>query len=435
MNKKYILKNCIIASSGFFLPDGEILINNNKIEEVGQSGSIKINSNEKIKEYNLGGRLVIPGILNPHSHLYSSLSVGLSPLGANDDFMGVLSNFWWPLDAAMDEESVYYSAMSGILNAIKHGVTCIVDHHASMNYVNGSLDVIKKAFSLTGLKGILCFETSNRKSNSNVSGHIAENISFAQSHFSDGNIKGMVGLHANLTLSDEDLLQVSKAVNEKQDKLSIHIHCGEAKDDYKFCIEKGYKGPVDRLNNFNLIGKNSILAHCVHVSDKDMEIINEIEPWVVFNSESNANNRVGKAKRDNFHRYLIGTDGMSFDMVSSFRSHYLLGKGLSEDFAKLQNVFFDWPEIFLKNYFPNTGKIQKGMDADIAVLDYVPQTSILSENLVGHLIFGAKGGNAYMTISNGNILYMDGKITFTSEESLIKDIKKAAKELHRRYYG
>ncbi|MDC7126935.1 MAG: amidohydrolase family protein [Spirochaetales bacterium] len=435
MSKPVILKNCIIASYDVFINNGEILIESGKIKKLDKSGNISKKYTDNATIYDLKGRLVLPGFVNAHSHLYSSLSKGLSPVGPNNTFHNVLSNFWWPLDAALDEESVYYSAMSGLLDAVKHGVTCVFDHHASMNYVDNSLETIEHTFNEIGIKGVLCFETSNRKSNTNFEKHIEENITFAENHINNEQIKGMFGLHANLTLSDKELSQISDTISNFSEPIPIHIHCGEAEDDLKYCKESGYEGPVDRLNKFNLLTSKSLLAHCVHISKTDKDIINNIQPWIVLNSESNANNRVGKVNRESFDKYLLGTDGMSFDMISSFRSHYLLGKGLSEDFTELYNLLFNWQNQFANLFFNSIGHFKEGFDADIAVLDYIPETEINADNLIGHLIFGAKGGNVFMTISNGKILYHNGNFTFLSEETIKNEIREAATRLHRRYYG
>ena len=435
MTGRYLLQNAVIADSRSFFGCGEVLVSGGKIEAIGNCGELETDPESKTVKYDLGGRILLPGLVNPHAHLYSSLSPGLSPKGPLDSFTDILTNFWWPLDAVMDEESVYYSALSGILDAVKHGVTCIFDHHASMNYVGGSLQMIEKAFNLAGIKGVLCFETSNRTSGSPVSSHLKENLDFIASHRENSRIKGMLGLHANLTLTNSILAQISELAADIGDDVPIHIHCGEDKSDLDFCQAAGFHGPVDRLSKYGLITPDSILAHCIHLSEKDFEILHGISPFVISNPESNANNRVGKMDRSYIPDYLIGTDGMSFDMVSSLRSQYLLGLGVNEDYGRLYDNFMKNPARLLSRYFPSTGSLEPGMDADIAVLDYAPETPISEESLIGHLIFGARGGKAFMTIANGNILYKDGEVTFTFERTMKKQIMQAAQKLHGRYNG
>ncbi len=435
MKKKILLKNCVIADRTLFIKNGSLLIEDGSISKISaDSDSIKPDVNET-DIFDLQGRLLLPGLTNPHTHLYSSLATGLSPLSTPRNFSEILSNYWWPLDKVHDEQSVYYSAVAGILDAVKHGVTCIFDHHASMSFVKGSLDVIKKAVKLAGIKAVLCYETSGRYGMDKVPSHVEENLDFLQRHTHDSHIKGMLGFHANFTLSNSALAETAEVISKYLGEIPIHIHCGEDKADLDFCLESGYYGPVDRLNRYRLINSKSILAHCVHLSHKDYEILHEVKPHIVTNPESNANNRVGKMDRSVLPFFTLGTDGMSFDMIASLRSMYLLGRGYTEDMKKLHDTFFGETAKLVQDYFPSSGTLEEGKDADIAVLDYIPQTEINADNLIGHLIFGSKGGNTYMTIARGNILYSSGNINFTYESSLRTEIRKAAADLHRRYYG
>jgi len=427
---KYIIANGIITDgAGYFLENGAILIENDRIAGVLRTEEI---IEVGVDYIDVGGRLIIPGLLNAHHHLYSTFAAGLSPIGETNSFAGILENLWWRLDRALDEESVYYSALLGLIDSIKHGVTTIFDHHASMNFVGGSLSVIEDAFKLTGIKGLLCFETSDRMGETDAESHIAENIDFYEKHRDSETLKGSFGLHANLTLSEKTLEKIHEA---KPPEMPIHVHCGEDRADLEYCIERGYKGPIDRLNSFGLVSGNSILAHCIHLGKKDYGLIDEISPIIVSNSESNANNRVGKMDRRRIKDYILGSDGMTGDIIGTLRSHYLLGEGSAEDFDELRHAFFDYRYEIQRRFFPDTASFTHGSRADIAVLDYIPVTPINPDNLMGHLIFGAKSGKVYMTISDGKILYRNGKITFIDEMEITEKAHKVASKLHRRYYG
>ena len=112
MNKNFLLTNTIVISQDLFIEDGEILIRNGKIVSVGKKGESK--KSKDIIEYDLGGRISMPGFVNPHTHLYSELATALSPKVPTPDFTSILEQFWWPLDSVHNEESIYYSALSGI---------------------------------------------------------------------------------------------------------------------------------------------------------------------------------------------------------------------------------------------------------------------------------------------------------------------------------
>jgi putative selenium metabolism protein SsnA len=421
-----IVGNGIVTDGSSLLIDqGAVLIQGARIERIGPLDEMPRAGASFV---DVGGRIVMPGLLNAHHHLYSSLATGLKPLGPTPDFVSILGNLWWSLDLALDEESIYYSALFGIIESIKHGVTMIFDHHASMGCVRGSLALVAGAFRAGGIKGLLCLETSDRMGIDAVGEQIEENLAGLSDPAASNTIRYAFGLHANFTLSNATLERVAAA---KPTDMPIHIHCGEDRADLDFCLANGFHGPVERLHRFGLLGSDSLLAHAIHLTDADYRLIDEVHPVIVSNPESNANNRVGTMNRQRVGEYVLGTDGMSPDMVETLRSHYLLN---AVPFVELRSAFFDRRYALQQRFFPDTGSLAPGARADIAVLDYAPSTPIRLDNLVGHLIFGARAGKVYMTVADGKILYRDGEVTFVDAHDLRRNVKWAARNLHERYH-
>ena len=296
-NRKPLVIGNGVVTDGLerFISNGAIRIVDGLIEQVGPVADVRT---EDATFIDAGGRIILPGLLNAHHHLYSSFAPGISPLGPTDTFVQILDNLWWSLDLALDEETIYYSALIGVIESVKHGVTMVFDHHASMGYVSGSLELVARAFRLAGIKGLLCFETSDRMGPEQTERHIEENLAFAAQSTGSG-MRGVFGMHANLTLSEETLQRIASV---KPPAMPIHVHCGEDMADLEFCRERGYEGPVDRLNRFGLVTPDSILAHAIHLSERDFELIADIRPIVVSNPESNANNRVGTMDRSRIAR-------------------------------------------------------------------------------------------------------------------------------------
>jgi cytosine/adenosine deaminase-related metal-dependent hydrolase len=96
-------------------------------------------------------------------------------------------------------------------------------------------------------------------------------------------------------------------------------------------------------------------------------------------------------------------------------------------------MFFCRRYALQRAFFPNTGKFETGADADITVLDYIPPTEISIDNLVAHLIFGAKNANAFMTICGGKILFENGAIQFADENAIMRDASKISKKLFEKF--
>lgn len=431
MNKddRYIIGNGILTDGvEIFFNPGAILIENGKIAQI---GVVEDFENKNTNFIDVGGRLILPGLLNAHHHFYSAFSTGVSPLEQPKDFAGILDNLWWPWDESLDEEAIYYSTLVIVMDCLQNGVTTVFDHHASMNFVQGSLSVIASACRELGIRALLCFETSDRMGADAVNKHIEENIYFFEKHKYDDFIRGCFGLHANFTLSESSLRKIADA---KPAIMPIHSHCGEDLADFEFCKDLGYSGPVHRLESFGLLDDKAILAHCIHLSDNEITKINERGATVACNSESNANNHVGKMKIGPFP-YVLGTDGMTSDMISTLRSHYLLHSEDGIVLEELKKAFFEYRYIAQRKFFPNTGSLLPGSSADIVVLDYRSVTPIDLGNLMGHLIFGAKSAKAYMTIVAGEILYLNGEFARLDKEQVFRDARKAAQKQIRRFNG
>ena len=151
----------------------------------------------------------MPGMVCAHTHLYSALARGMpAPPRAPLNFTEILELIWWRLDLALDEETIYWSAMAGALDAARAGATCLVDHHASPSHIIGSLNIVREAIEKVGLRGVLCYEVTDRGGEQKRDEGLEENRAFlesiktSQASGSGSLFRGMVGAHASFTLSD-----------------------------------------------------------------------------------------------------------------------------------------------------------------------------------------------------------------------------------------
>ena len=130
---------------------------------VGDDGRITSAAGSGAARRDCSGCVVVPGNVCAHTHLYSALARGMPyALEPPVNFLQILQRVWWRLDRALDEESVRASALVGAMEALLSGTTTVVDHHASPNAIDGSLDVIADALQSLGLRSVLCYETTDR---------------------------------------------------------------------------------------------------------------------------------------------------------------------------------------------------------------------------------------------------------------------------------
>ena len=143
---------------------------------------------------------MLPGNVCAHTHVYSALARGMPfALEPPTNFVEILQRVWWRLDRALDEESVRASALVGAGEALLAGTTTLVDHHASPNAIEGSLDVIADAFESLGLRSVLCYEVTDRDGPERATAGVEENRRFLAAP-PRALTRGMVGAHASFTL-------------------------------------------------------------------------------------------------------------------------------------------------------------------------------------------------------------------------------------------
>ncbi|MEA3238703.1 MAG: putative aminohydrolase SsnA [Candidatus Bipolaricaulota bacterium] len=390
------------------------------------------------------GRLAIPGLVNAHTHLYSSLARGMAlPNYSPNTFTQILEQLWWRLDKALDPSSVRMSALVGAMEAARCGVTTLIDHHASPHAVTGSLSAVKKAVnSDVGLRGAFCYELSDRDGMEIRDEGIEENLDFLSTDDpSDTMSTALFGLHASFTLSDDSLSKMAEVIPEGA---GVHIHVAEGPEDEEQCQSKHGMRIVERLDKFNLLRDRSILAHCLHIDEDEKDLIAERMAIVVHNPRSNMNNGVGVFDMDGFLRRGItvglGTDGIGANMLAELFTAGILqkvstGNSLAAGFGDLQKILFDNnPQIASQLLRAQLGRIAPGYQADIALFDYDPPTPIDAGNVLGHLLFGIAVHDLRVSdlIVAGRSVIRDGHFANLDEDTLYAQAREEAAALWAR---
>ncbi len=368
----------------------------------GTIGRIGPTPDDATEMMDAGGRLLMPALINCHTHLYSTLARGMVLQGrAPKNFPEILRKLWWRLDSALDLDDVYYSALVGLIDSAKNGVGTLIDHHSSPNACDGSLDRIEQAFGEVGLRGALCYETSDRNGTRKACDGIRENVRFIERvrRENRGIIHAAFGLHAAFTLSDQTLDRCAEV--NRQFGTGFHVHVAEDVCDTK---------AVARLSKFGLLNERTLAAHCLHLSRTDMHVLGERRVNVVHNPQSNCNNAVGTVRLGECaQRGLLvglGSDGYTPRMWDEFRAAFLLQKlrsgdprvGRAEAYAA---AFLNNREIVRKVWGVDIGRIAPGARADLVLIDYYPPTPLCAQNLFGHLLFGIANAPVHSLLVNG----------------------------------
>lgn len=418
------------------LDNGFVLCRGDAIEAVGDAHTRVPDASRVV---DATGCVVMPGLINAHHHLYSTLACGFTPPGEPaKNFQQILERLWWKLDAALDAEDVYASAAIALLQAVRHGCTTVIDHHASPACADGSLDIIERAFTDVGMNGCLCYEVSDR----NREGEgIDENVRFIRKsrQRADDQITALFGLHASMTLGERTLQRCGELGRELN--TGFHVHVAEAECDHETTMKKFGSKLMDRFSAAGIAGPNTIFAHGIHLDARELDMLRDAGAMLVTNPESNMNNGLGvtpmmEALSRNVC-VLLGTDGMSPNMIAQARALYLIQRTTHRDpriaFAEsVTALLYNNRDACRRLFKRPRGALQSGALADVAVFPYVPFTPLEPHTWMGHLLFGLNQAQARTVVCRGRIVVDQGASTMVDEAELRAKSVEKARALWRR---
>jgi len=376
------------------------------------------------RRVNCQGMLLLPALVVGHTHLYSALAPGMPPPKRQpENFVQILEEIWWKLDRALDDEGVYYSALVGAIRAAQCGVGTLVDHHASPNVITGSLDLVRDAIARVGLRGVLCYEVTDRNGPQGARAGLEENARFIRNCAQDGWFAGVVGAHASFTLSDETLGALAELADESG--RGVHIHCAEASSDNEDSLRRCGKRVLGRLLEARIVRPGTILGHCTHLLPEEVDVAYDHGCWIAHNCRSNINNAVGYAPIESLARgrLALGTDGIDHDMFAESRAAFFRMRE-----AKARVPFhapLHWlmgaSQLAAENLGIPLGRVAKDYPADLLLLNYIPATPLTSANFAGHWFFAINAQHVHSLMVGGRWILRNGELcNGTLQEELVR---------------
>jgi putative selenium metabolism protein SsnA len=418
---------------------GDVAVRDGRIASVGPAAG-----DERAVVRDCSGCVILPGNVCGHTHLYSALARGMPfTLDPPGNFVQILQRLWWRLDRALDEASIRGSALVGGMDALLQGTTTLVDHHASPNWIDGSLDVVAGALEGLGIRSVLCYETSDRDGPDRAAAGLRENERFAaaagdgvRSEGSDAGLtRAMVGAHASFTLSDETLAGCVDVA--RRTGAGIHIHAAEDRGDQRDCEARFGVRVAERLAAAGVLTEDTLLAHCIHLDAGEAARVREAGCAVAHNPTSNMNNAVGHADVLALgDRVLFGTDGIGADMFAESKAAYFRARDGDVRFP------FGWPlERMAEGGSragrtfdePLLGTLEEGAPADLVVLDAPPPTPLEAGNLAGHWSFGFAARAVRDVMVAGRWVVQDRRLTLADQDEIAAGARTTAAAMWERY--
>ncbi|MFM8320848.1 MAG: putative aminohydrolase SsnA [Chloroflexota bacterium] len=431
-------ENRVLEGYALYLRDG-------KIADLGPQAGL-LARHPDAERLDAGGQYVMPGSIVAHTHFYGAFARGMAiPGPAPKDFPEILRKLWWPLDLALDEAAVRVSAEVMVAEAIRHGATTLIDHHASPNAIDGSLDIIAEVIDRDGVRGVLCYEVTDRNGQAGAQAGIRENVRFIEKsrrqRLAGGRLAASFGLHAGLTVSDATLDACRQAAPAAS---GFHIHAAEHESDEYDSLAKSGLRVIDRLARHGILGPQSIVAHGVHIDAREIQLLAESGTRLTHQPRSNMNNAVGVSAVESMLRagvtVCLGTDGFTSTMWEEWKTAYLLHKVWNRDPRRMPGDLVAKMAIYNNaclagSFFPEAplGVLVPGAHADLIFVDYHPHTPLTAGNLPWQIIFGFHESMVTTTIAAGKLLMHDRRLLTIDEAAVTAHAREMAPRVWERY--
>lgn len=418
-----------------------VLVERGRVKALGPYAALRRRA-PKARTLSTDHAVILPGLINAHTHLYSALARGMAVPGEPArNFVQILERLWWRLDKLLERDDHEVSALVGLIDCVRCGVTTIVDHHASPYACVGSLAALRRAVERVGVRAALCYEVSDRDGVAATRAGIEENLRLARAlerRPSDG-VTPLFVIHALFTVSDRTLGECVEAARAA--KLGLHLHVAEDGADVRYNLRRHGERVVERLHRFGALGPRTLAAHCVHVDRREIGLLARTKTLVAHNPESNMGNAVGFAPVfDLLERGVtvgLGTDGYTADVLRELKVASLLQRHATGDprrgWAEVQAIAIDGTARLASRIFgTRLGVLAPGAPADLVVFDYPSPTPLRANNLLGHLQFGLDARHVVHVVARGRVLLRDRRLLTVDEGAVMERAREHAARLWQR---
>ena len=424
---KLLIKNVELLHT----PNGDlyyIAVEDNKITYVGKDMPENMQDAEIVDGK---GKLATAGMVNTHGHVSMTL---LRSYADDMELMDWLQNKIWPIEDKMNAQDIYWGAMLGIAEMLKGGTTCFADMYAFM-------EDVARACAETGIRANLCRGLIGVAPDKDVK--LAENNVLAANWqgYDNGRIRISYGPHAPYTCPVDYLEKVIKAAADHEAEIQMHL-C-ETKFEVDTCMKEHGLTPIQLMDKLGMFDLGTIAAHCVHLTDNDMEIMATKKVRVAHNPQSNLKLASGIAPVAKMLEkgicVGIGTDGASsnnnLDMLEECRAAAMLHKATNFDplAVPAQKAWEMATVDGAKTLgFDNLGLLEAGQLADIVLWDMHKPYWYPRNNKLSLLVYAASANDADTVIVAGKKVVAGGKLLTFDEEKIYAQASACMEKLLRK---
>lgn len=424
---KTLIKNAYVLTmdeTERIYKDGCVLIENDKIAYVGHE--IGCPNHDDAKIIDAKQNVVMPGLINAHTHLPMTIFKGY---GEGLPLQGWLEDKIWPAEAKLNDEIVYWASLLGLCEMAETGTTCFLD----MYYF---YDAVFKAMEQSNYRGVFARAVMDING---AGDRLEDTIECYDKFHGKGNVEVAMSAHAEYTCSTGLLEEITKIAKEKDTLL--HIHVSETKQEHMDCIGRHGLTPIQFFDKIGVTDVPIAAAHCVYVTEKDMEIMSEKNISVLSCPQSNLKlgSGIAPVKRmiDNGVNVSIGTDGSSsnnnLDMIEETMLLSLLQRGILKDVNAMTELealsYATKSGAIAIGKEKSLGQLKKGYLADIIMIDTNNIRFTPKNDIVSCIINSGSGRDVCMTMIGGKIVYEDGEVLFADVDEVRRKVQEYADEI------
>lgn len=398
---------------------GNILVEGDRIKTV---------SREEItgdfdRTINAEGKAVMPGLVNCHTHAAMTM---FRSYADDMELMKWLEELIWPREAHLAAEDVYWGTMVAVAEMIRSGTTCFADMYFFM-------EETARAVEESGMRAVLSRGLIGFTDRNGASLRESRELFVNWDGQCDGRITCMLGPHAPYTCDPEYMEKILLLAEDLD--AGLHIHIAETENEIGQIREKYGKTPVEYFLDMGALDRKVLAAHCVHVTEKDMDILREKKVSVSHNPSSNMKLASGIAPVDEMLKkgitVGIGTDGTSSNNnLNMFEEIHLAT--MLQKVGRMDATVLPAAEVLkmATSYgakalgLDETGVLEEGKKADIILVDTDSMHFYPRHNLVSNLAYSAQGSDVDTVMVNGKVLFENGKFTEIDEEKIKFNVEK-----------
>ncbi|MGM0420517.1 MAG: amidohydrolase [Bacillota bacterium] len=411
--------------------DGFILLEGSKIKELGSINSKeykKLKQDENVEIYDAENMIALPGLINTHTHAGMNLLRGY----ADDlNLQTWLQDKIWPFESRMDAEDIYWGTKLAITEMLKNGVTTFNDMYFAM-------DKVVSAVEETGIRAVLGYGLIEANDGQEGLDYTRRFIQEYEGYL-DNRLTLNIAPHSPYTCSRDYLEEVMKLADDYNK--FIHIHIAETAQEVKDLKDEIDLTPVEYLDKIGLFDFPTLGAHCVHLSDEDIQILADKDVHVSHNPASNLKLGSGimpliKLKTAGVN-VALGTDGAGsnngLDLIHDARLASYIQKGVNHDptAVPIQDIF----KMLTLNgakalQLGNVGVIEEGMEADIILINPEKIPSYHPDfNSLSNIFYAGNGRDVDTVFVAGEMLVKDGELISIDQEEIFAEVKQRAERL------